>query len=138
MECVLYPGLAELPAFNPDHEVGSLDPAVEDLRAQIHQADAVVFSTPEYAGALPGSFKNLLDWTIGDAHPRAIHEKRVAWFNVSARGAAAAHESLRAVLGYAHAVIVEPACLELPVTADQINARGLVVDPSCVAGSPRR
>lgn len=25
-----------------------------------------MFCTPEYAGALPGSFTNLLDWTVGD------------------------------------------------------------------------
>ena len=34
------------------------------LRGTIHEADALLFSTPEYAGALPGSLKNLLDWTI--------------------------------------------------------------------------
>jgi NAD(P)H-dependent FMN reductase len=38
---------------------------VADLRRQIEAADAVVFCTSEYAGALPGSFKNLLDWTVG-------------------------------------------------------------------------
>jgi len=87
-----------------------------------------VFSTPEYAGALPGSFKNLLDWTIGDDHPAAIHEKPVAWFNVSTRGAAAAHRSLRMVLGYAHADIVEDACLETPVPGTLVDGRGVVAD----------
>ena len=37
------------------------------MRAAIAAADAVVFCTPEYAGTLPGSFKNLLDWTVGGA-----------------------------------------------------------------------
>jgi chromate reductase len=128
-ECLLYPGLGLLPHFNPDDEEGPLDPAVEDLRGQVHGADALVFSTPEYAGALPGSFKNLLDWTIGDEHPEAIHEKPVAWFNVSTRGAAAAHHSLRTVLGYAHALIVEEACLEVPVPSALIDDSGLVADP---------
>jgi NAD(P)H-dependent FMN reductase len=40
------------------------DPAVVELRAAIAASDAVLFSTPEYAGALPGSFKDLLDWTV--------------------------------------------------------------------------
>ena len=26
----------------------------------------MLFSAPEYAGALPGSFKNVLDWAVGD------------------------------------------------------------------------
>ncbi|WP_306796085.1 NAD(P)H-dependent oxidoreductase [Nocardia sp. XZ_19_369] len=28
---------------------------------------SVLFCTPEYAGTLPGSLKNLLDWTVGRA-----------------------------------------------------------------------
>ena len=129
VECALYPGLGLLPHFNPDDEEGRPDPAVADLRNRIHEADALLFSTPEYAGALPGSFKNLLDWTIGDDHPAAIHEKPVAWFNVSTRGAAAAHHSLRTVLGYAHARIVDDACLEVPVPSALIGGDGLVADP---------
>jgi NAD(P)H-dependent FMN reductase len=128
-QCVLYSGLGLLPHFNPDDDTSALDPAVEDLRDRIHTADAVVFSTPEYAGALPGSFKNLLDWTIGDDHPAAIHEKPVAWINVSTRGALAAHQSLRLVLGYAHAAIVEDACVEIPLPSSMVDEQGVVADP---------
>src|ERR1700755_805249 len=49
-----------------------LPEAVARLRAAIHDADALLFCTPEYAGALPGAFKNLLDWTVGDAEPPSI------------------------------------------------------------------
>ena len=73
-----------------------------------------MFSTPEYAGALPGAFKNLLDWLIGDDEPCSIYNKPVAWINASSRGAVVAHESLHAVLGYAHADIVEAACTHSP------------------------
>ncbi|CAN5533069.1 hypothetical protein BH24ACT24_BH24ACT24_00570 [soil metagenome] len=64
---LLYRGLGALPHFNPDDdpEGGPIDPTVADLRAQIGSADALLFSTPEYAGALPGSFKNLFEWTVG-------------------------------------------------------------------------
>ena len=78
IEAVLYEGLAGLPHSNPDDETDPLPSAVADLRALIHATDAMIFSTPEYAGAMPGSFKNLLDWTIGDDHPRSICEKPVA------------------------------------------------------------
>ena len=64
----LYEGVGELPQFNPDDDVIPLPAAVDDLRTQIRRASGVLFSTPEYAGGLPGSFKNLLDWTIGDDH----------------------------------------------------------------------
>ena len=83
----LYRGLDELPHFNPDDDP-EFHRAVVALRAAIRTADALVFSTPEYAGALPGSFKNLLDWLIGDEREGSIDEKPVSWFNASTRGAA--------------------------------------------------
>src|SRR5256885_16308443 len=62
---VLFDGMGDLPHFNPDDDHAPLPPAVENLRTALGRAGAVLISTPEYAGALPGSFKNLLDWTIG-------------------------------------------------------------------------
>jgi NAD(P)H-dependent FMN reductase len=78
LEAVLYEGMGSLPHFNPDDDHQPLTGVVFDLRSRIRAADAVVFSTPEYAGALPGSFKNLLDWTIGDDQPGSIYQKPVA------------------------------------------------------------
>jgi NAD(P)H-dependent FMN reductase len=121
--CMLYGGLGDLPAFNPDLEA-DLPAAAAGLRAEIHAADAVLFSVPEYAGALPGSLKNLLDWTIGDADRRSIYEKPVAWINPSLRGAAGAHRELRTVLSYAHANIVETACVSIAVTSSAIDDDG--------------
>ncbi|HMD46998.1 MAG TPA: NADPH-dependent FMN reductase [Acidimicrobiales bacterium] len=128
--CVVYGGLARLPHFNPDDDGDRPPPGVAALRDEIHWADAVMFSTPEYAGALPGSFKNLLDWTIGDDQPRSISEKPVAWINPSPRGAVRAHDSLRTVLGYANATVVEDACLTVPVTGDMIGDVGVIADRS--------
>jgi len=123
-----YDGVAGLPHFNPDDDADPLPTAVADLRAQIHRADGVLFSTPEYAGALPGSFKNLLDWLIGDAEPGSIYEKPVAWINASPRGALKAHDELRTVLGFAHATIVEDACVHVPVTDAMIGANDAIAD----------
>jgi NAD(P)H-dependent FMN reductase len=126
----LYGGLGDLPHFNPDDDVdGEPLPAVPaDLRAQLDASDAVLFSTPEYAGALPGSFKNLLDWTVGGG----TYEKPVAWINPSASptGAASAHASLRTVLTYTGTDIVEAACRHIPVPRSSIGPDGLVGDAS--------
>ena len=128
---VLYQGLGALPHFNPDDDAegASVHPAVADLRGHIGDADALLLSTPEYAGALPGSFKNLLDWTVGGGE---IYGKPVAWLNVSGAaaptGGADAHDSLRKVLGYTGAEIVETACLRVPVPRGAIGADGIIED----------
>ena len=127
--CSIYGELASLPHFNPDADVDPLVPPVARLRDLVHRADALLFSTPEYAGALPGSLKNLLEWLIGDDRPGSIYEKPVAWVNASPRGAALAHASLRSVLGYAKATVVEAACIELPLAASSLGPNGLVTDP---------
>jgi NAD(P)H-dependent FMN reductase len=135
-----YERLGALPHFNPDDDVDPLPPEVAVLRDEIHRATAVLFCTPEYAGALPGTFKNLLDWTIGDDQPDSIFDKRVAWINASPRGAAGAHEELRVVLGYAHAAIVESACAALAVTAAMVDEAGTVRDTAArrvIAGAVR-
>jgi chromate reductase, NAD(P)H dehydrogenase (quinone) len=129
----LYGGMASLPHFNPDDDPdgGPVHSAVSELREALHAADAVLICTPEYAGALPGSFKNVLEWTVGDA---STYRKPVAWINASSAaaptGGADAHESLRKVLGYVGADIVEAAVVRLPVPRTAIGADGLIGDPA--------
>ena len=137
VSATLFDGLAALPHFNPDDDVAPLHPAVDAFRSQVRAADALLFSTPEYAGALPGSFKNLLDWAIGDDSPRSIYGKAVGWLNVSPRGAEAAHDELRRVLGYAGSRIVEPACVLVPVTSAMVDEAGLVAGADARAAIAR-
>jgi chromate reductase, NAD(P)H dehydrogenase (quinone) len=130
---VLYRGMGDLPHFNPDDDVPGepLHAGIRDLRAQLAASDAVLFSTPEYAGALPGSFKNLLDWTVGGGETYGMP---VAWINTAGAAAPArganAEESLRKVLGYTGSEIVEPACLRIPVERDAIGNDGLIAEPA--------
>jgi chromate reductase len=80
---VVYRRLADLTHFNPDEDRDPLPEPVAEMRELIRAADAVLFSTPEYAGSLPGSFKNLLDWTVGGS---CIYCLPVSWINPSAHG----------------------------------------------------
>lgn len=120
--------MGELPHFNPDLELAHVPEPVAQLRQQLAAADAVLFSTPEYAGALPGSFKNLLDWTVGEG----LHQKPVGYLNVSphAGGAERTYEMLRVVLGYVNADIVDAACVRAPVRRDAVAEDHSVLDPN--------
>lgn len=112
----LFDGMAALPYFDPDLDRDPLPPPVQELREAIHAADALLICTPEYAGALPGAFKNLLEWLIGDADHRSISGKPVGWINVSSAptGARDAHQSLRTVLAYAGTRVVLEESIGVP------------------------
>ncbi|MEO6887123.1 MAG: NADPH-dependent FMN reductase [Jatrophihabitantaceae bacterium] len=129
VEAVVHAGIQTLPHFNPDIDQDPLPPPVTALRAEIAAADAVLFCTPEYAGTLPGSFKNLLDWTVGGVE---LTGKRVAWVNAAAdsRRGAGAHASLAIVLGYVQASIIQDACRHVPVPREAVGADGLIKDES--------
>ena len=92
---------------------------------------ALLVCTPEYAGALPGAFKNLLEWLVGGGE---AYRKPIAWINVSGpaapTGGADAHDSLRKVVGYLSMEIVEEACVRIPVARDAIGEDGLIADPA--------
>ena len=123
---VLYGGLAGLPAFNPDHDGDLLPPAAAELRGEIAAAAAVLFCTPEYAGTLPGSFKNLLDWLVGGTE---IAAKPTAWINVAAPGrGGGAHDTLATVLGYVTADVITGACRRLPLARQAVGPDGEVTD----------
>lgn len=124
---VHYRGLGDLPHFNPDLDRDPLPPAVVELREAIGAASAVLVSTPEYAGAMPGALKNLLEWTVGGIE---ITGKPTGWINPSTgpTGAAGTYASLRTVLTYTDAGIVAAACADVPVARSQIDADGLISD----------
>ena len=132
IDAVLYDDVAALPHFNPDDDpLGGAPPApVVALRAALAGADALLFSTPEYAGALPGSFKNVLDWSVGGGETDRMH---AGWINTAGpaapSGAADAHASLRKVLGYTGTIVVEEACVRIPLGRDAVGPDGTIGDP---------
>jgi NAD(P)H-dependent FMN reductase len=137
VEVEIYDGMGRLPHFNPDDDPADgvgLDGEVAALRAALGAADALLVSTPEYAGALPGSFKNLLDWSVGGGQMDAMP---VAWINVSGAaapsGGADAHDSLRKVLGYTGSRIVEEAVTRLPLSRADVGDDGLIAPPEARA-----
>jgi NAD(P)H-dependent FMN reductase/GNAT superfamily N-acetyltransferase len=121
----IFTGLASLPQFDPDR---SLRPpsAVEVLRAEVGRADVVVFCTPEYAGSLPGSLKNLIDWTVGSGE---LDHKPVAWINTAGSGRGdGASAALGDVLRHVGAAILEPGGIHLPLAPATIGLDGQIAD----------
>jgi chromate reductase len=108
-------GIRELPLYDQDLEDGFLPASVGRLRQQWGAADAILFSTPEYNGSVPGGLKNAIDWGSRPKFAAPLTNKTVAVIGASIGqfGAMWAQADLRKILGIAGARVVGD---ELPVT----------------------
>jgi chromate reductase, NAD(P)H dehydrogenase (quinone) len=123
-ELVEFERLAEIPPYDTDLEEAGTPTAVEELRAAVRAADAVLLATPEYNHSIPGQLKNALDWVSRPAGKSALMGKPAAVVGASTGmfGAVWAQAETRKVLGALGGRVVER---ELPVArAQEIYAGG--------------
>jgi chromate reductase len=122
-------GIADLPLYDQDLEDAGAPEPVERLRAEWGDADAILFSTPEYNGSVPGGLKNAIDWASRPARESALTNKTVAVVGASPGrfGAMWAQADLRKILGIAGARVVGD---ELPVARvrERFDDEGLLLD----------
>jgi chromate reductase len=123
-ELVEFEGLREIPPYDGDVEEAGAPIAVERLRREIREGDAVLVATPEYNHSIPGVLKNALDWASRPAGRSALNGKPAAAIGASTGmfGAVWAQAETRKVLGALGGRVVEA---ELPVArADQLFVDG--------------
>ena len=129
VEVELWEGIGDLPLYDQDLELAELPASVRRLRSEWAAADAILFSTPEYNGSIPGVLKNAVDWASRPAGEGALRNKTVAVVGASTGqfGAMWAQADLRKVLGVAGARVVGD---ELPVTRahEKFDAQGRLLD----------
>ena len=130
----LWCGLGAIPPFNEDGEPDT-PAAVADMRAAIAGADALLISTPEYNGSIPGQLKNALDWASRPYGDSVLSGKLVGVTSAGPGdyGGAWAAEHLGKVLRIAGGHVLEPS-FSLPL-ADQAFEPGTDVlrDPAHTA-----
>jgi chromate reductase len=114
----LWRGIGAIPPFNEDGE-DDAPACVADMRAAIAGADALLISTPEYNGSIPGQLKNALDWASRPYGDSVLTGKPVGVTSASPGeyGGAWAAEHLATVLRIVGSQVVEPS-FSLP-RADQ-------------------
>ncbi len=79
----VWEGLAGIPPFSPDQEGDLTPPAVLAFAEAVGRADGIVVACPEYVHALPGAFKNALDWLVSRDE---LIGKPIALLHASHRG----------------------------------------------------
>jgi chromate reductase, NAD(P)H dehydrogenase (quinone) len=114
VEVELWEGIGELPIYDQDLETDPPEP-VRRLREDWADADAILFSTPEYNGSVPGGLKNAIDWASRPVRESALTNQNAAVIGASTGqfGAMWAQADLRKILGIAGARVLGD---ELPVT----------------------
>jgi NAD(P)H-dependent FMN reductase len=131
MTITLYDGLDDLPHFSPERDGDNPPETFTHLREFLRQAHAVLICTPEYAYGMPGSLKNMLDWTVSSAE---FYDKPVAALSASPNhgGGERAHASLLLTLSALGAKVPDGAKLTISVVRTKLDAQGNVTDPATV------
>jgi len=68
----------DLPFYDGDVEAAGAPESVQRLRDAIREADAVLFTTPEYNRGTSGVLKNAIDWASRPARQSVLDGKPVA------------------------------------------------------------
>jgi NAD(P)H-dependent FMN reductase len=67
-------GIDGVPLYNGDDEAAQgIPPAVAELKRKLRAADGLLLVTPEYNNAVPGVFKNAIDWMSRPSNEIAQH-----------------------------------------------------------------
>ena len=122
----LYHGLKDIPPYDADDDIpGNHPAAVDQFKAALREADAVLISTPEYNSSIPGVLKNALDWASRPLAESPVRNKPVAVMSSSTGmfGGVWAAEETRKVFGALGARTIEDT-VAVP-KADQRLANGV-------------
>jgi chromate reductase, NAD(P)H dehydrogenase (quinone) len=128
VELELWDGIGELPLYDESLEDDAPD-SVRRLREDWAAADAILFSTPEYNGSVPGGLKNAIDWASRPKLEAVLRNKTVAVVGASTGqfGALWAQQDLKRILGIAGARVVGT---EIPVgrAHERFDTQGRLLD----------
>src|SRR5436309_4486499 len=132
VEVELFDGLELVPPYHQDVDEPGREPppAVQDLRAKIESADALLVVTPEYNGSIPGVLKNAIDWASARHRGSSFRNKTVAIAGAStgAFGAIWAQKELQRVVGIAGARVIDGE-VAIAQAQNAFDADGRLQDP---------
>lgn len=123
--------ISPLPFFNPDQDMTSV-PMVQEYRAAIARADALLILTPEYAHATSGLLKNAIDWASIPAGRSPLRGKPIALAGASRgrSGTMRAQLGLRGSLSALGAVVLPEPEVFVTFAEDKFNQLGELSDTS--------
>jgi chromate reductase len=122
--------LDPLPLYNGDVEAAGVPQSVEELRAAIWQADALLIATPEYNHGVPGVLKNAIDWLSRPPRGSALNGKVAAIMGASPgmTGTARSQSQLRQAFVFTNTyALLQPEVL-VARAHEKFDADGRLID----------
>ncbi|CAM3594970.1 NADPH-dependent FMN reductase [Kibdelosporangium persicum] len=99
--------IADLPLYN--HDLDDDYPETgRRLKAQVEEADAILFVTPEYNRSIPGAVKNAIDWVTRPWGSNSLNGKPAAVIGASigAISTAVAQQHLKSILAFTNSPVL--------------------------------
>lgn len=130
MEVGIFGGLRDIPPYDDDvRQEQGYPPAVQDLRARIKAADALLVVTPEYNYSVPGVLKNAIDWASRPPE-QPFDGKPVAIMGASpgALGTARAQYHLRQMFVFLNGMVLNRPEVMIAQAATRFDAEGRLTD----------
>ena len=115
--------IKELPLFNPDLENSHI-PALSALKSNLAEASGLIIASPEYAHGISGPMKNALDWLVSGVE---FPYMPIMLINTSPR-ASHALEALKEVLVTMSGIIIDSACVSVPLLSSNLNKEGILAN----------
>lgn len=121
--------LSPIPLYNDDVYQRGFPPGVQDFRARISAADAVLIATPEYNYSVPGVLKNAIDW-VSRPPDQPFNGKPLALMGASTGrfGTARGQYHLRQVFVFLNAHILNKPEVMITDARAKFDARGRLID----------
>ena len=130
LDIELYSGLESLPPYNEDWDNADAPAEAARLRRAVAEADALLISTPEYNGTIPGQLKHAIDWASRPPGKNAVlwgKPAAVVGASTSQYGALWAQDHVRKALGLAGARVLESG-VAVPQASERFGADGTLTD----------
>ncbi|MBN9561472.1 MAG: NAD(P)H-dependent oxidoreductase [Alphaproteobacteria bacterium] len=121
--------IAPIPLYNEDVRAQGFPSPVEDFRARIKAADAILIVTPEYNYSIPGVLKNAIDWASRPPE-QPFDGKPIALMGASigALGTARAQYHLRQSFVFMNGLVLNRPEVMISAAGTRFDSQGKLTD----------